>query len=93
MTPSVKVRSRDETNPMTRILLALVVLATLATEASAQSTTRSFYDRIGQSIAREATSGNTTAFRNSVGRTTHRAFTNGNMTTTYDASGKVISRE
>ena len=29
----------------------------------------------------------------SVGRRTHRAFTNGSMTTTYDASGKVISRE
>ena len=29
---------------MTKILLALVVLATLATEASAQSTTRSFYN-------------------------------------------------
>jgi hypothetical protein len=63
------------TNPMTRILLALVVLATLATEASAQSTTRSFYNSIGQSLGRATTSGNTTTFRDSSGRTTGRATT------------------
>ena len=52
---------------MTRILLALVVLATLATEASAQSTTRSFYNSIGQSAGRATTSGNTTTFRDMLG--------------------------
>ena len=74
---------------MTRILLALVVLATLATDVSAQSTTRSFYNSIGQSTGRATTSGNTTTFRDSVGRTTHRAVTNGN---TYDGGGQSIGR-
>ena len=80
---------------MTRILLALVVLATLATEASAQSTTRSFYNSIGQSIGRATTSGNTTTFRDSVGRNSTSCADDerkhdGDL---YDASGKLISRE
>ena len=74
---------------MTGILLALVVLATLATEASAQSTTRSFYNSIGQSVGWATTSGNTTTFRDSVGPRDDEQ----NLTTTYDASGKVVSRE
>ena len=79
-------------SPTTKILLALLTLAVLATEASAQSTT-TLYNSSGQSIGRATTSGNTTTFRDSSGRTTSRAVTNGNTTTNYDAGGRVISRE
>jgi hypothetical protein len=45
---------------MTKTIIAALVLAALATEASAQSTNRSFYKGKGQSIGRATTSGNAT---------------------------------
>ena len=45
--------------------LALIALAVLTTEASAQSTTRPFYNSKGQSIGRSTTIGNTTTFYDS----------------------------
>ena len=45
--------------------LALIALAVMTTEASAQSTTRSFRNSKGQSIGRSTTSGNTTTFYDS----------------------------
>jgi len=57
-------------------MIAVQMLAVLATEASAQSMT-TLYNSSGQSIGCATTSGNTTTFRDSSGRTTSRAVTNG----------------
>ena len=78
-------------SPMTKILLALLTLA-IATDASAQSTTRSFYNSSGQSIGRATTSGNTTTFYDSRGRITTRELTSGNTTTVYDFAGRNVGR-
>ena len=57
--------------------LALIALAVLTTEASAQSTTRPFYNSKGQSIGRSTTIGNTTTFCDSRDRVTTRETTTG----------------
>jgi hypothetical protein len=49
------------------------VLAVLTAAASAQSTTRSFYNSSGQSVGRATTQGNTMTFYNSNGQSTGRA--------------------
>ena len=74
------------------ILIALLTLAVLATEALAQS--RSFYNRSGKSVGRSVTdSSGTTTYYDASGKITGRSSTSGNTTTNYDRSGRVISRE
>jgi hypothetical protein len=68
---------------MNMTIIATLALAVLATEASAQSSTSTFYNSGGKSIGRATTNGGATTFYDASGRTTARSFTNGNTTTTY----------
>jgi YD repeat-containing protein len=69
-----------------KILLALL-LAVLASEASAQS--NRFYDPSGKSLGTSSTdSQGTTTFYDSSGRVTGRASKSGDTTTVYDERGR-----
>jgi YD repeat-containing protein len=76
------------TNP---ILLALLTLALMTDEASAQSKT--FYDSRGNVVGRSSTnsSGTTTNYDNR-GRVVTRESTSGSQTTIYDARGRNVGR-
>jgi YD repeat-containing protein len=79
------------TNPITKILLALLTLAVLTTAASAEQ--RTFYDSSGKVLGRSATDsqGSTTNYDAS-GRVISRESTSGNTTTVYDAGGRNVGR-
>jgi YD repeat-containing protein len=79
------------TNPMTKILLALLTFALTADAASAQQ--RTFYDASGKVVGRSATDsqGSTTNY-DSRGRVISRESTSGNTTTIYDARGRNVGR-
>jgi YD repeat-containing protein len=77
--------------PMAKILLALVALSAVTSEASAQS--RSYYDSSGKRIGSATTaSGNTVTNYDSRGRVTSRETTTGNTTTVYCAGGRNIGQ-
>jgi YD repeat-containing protein len=79
------------TNPATKILIALLTLAVLATEASAQS--RTFYDSSGKVVGRSGTdSQGTVTNYDSRGRVISRETSSGNTTTIYDAGGRSVGR-
>ena len=67
---TVPKRSHEQGEALMKGIFTALVLAALMAEASAQSTTRSFYDASGRSTGQAATSGNTTTFYGSSGRTT-----------------------
>ena len=73
---------------MTKILLTLLTLAALATEASAQS--RTFYDSSGKVVGRSSTDtqGTTTNY-DARGKVIIRKSTGGNTTMVYDARGRM----
>ncbi len=73
------------------IMLALIALAVLATDATAQS--RTYYDSSGKSIGRSSTdSSGTVTNYDGRGRVISRATTSGNTTTIYNPSGRNIGR-
>jgi YD repeat-containing protein len=89
---STRLTDRDHRmmQPMTKIMLTLAVLAT---EASAQSRTRSYYDSSGKSVGRSSTdSRGTTTFYDAAGKVTGRASTSGNKATIYDPAGRNVGR-
>ena len=76
---------------MPKILLALLMLATLTGAASAQS--HSFYDSSGRVVGRSSTdSQDTTTIYDSRGKVINRELTSGNQTTIYDAGGRNVGR-
>lgn len=79
------------TKPVTKILLALLALATTIGAASAQQ--RTYYDSSGRVVGRSSidSSGTTTNY-DSRGRVISRETTSGNQTTIYDASGRNVGR-
>jgi YD repeat-containing protein len=79
------------TNTMTKILLALLTLATLTGAASAQQ--RTFYDSRSNVVGRASTDsqGSTTIY-DSRGKIISRESTTGNTTTIYDASERSVGR-
>jgi YD repeat-containing protein len=78
----------------TKTLLALLTLAVLTTEASAQSQSRSFYDASGRNVGRSVTDnrGASTTYYDAAGRMTGRSTTDGKTTTFYDAAGRNVGR-
>jgi YD repeat-containing protein len=79
------------TNPMTKILLALLTFAMMTGAASAQQ--RTFYDSAGKRIGSASTdSAGTTTNYDSRGRVISRKTTTGNTTTIYDAGGRNVGR-
>jgi YD repeat-containing protein len=79
------------TNPMAKILLALLTFPMMTGAASAQQ--RTFYDSSGKVVGRSSTdSQGTTTNYDSRGRVISRESTNGNQTTIYDASGRNVGR-
>jgi YD repeat-containing protein len=79
------------TNTVTKTLLALLALAVMTGEASAQS--RTFYDARGNVVGRASTdnSGTVTNY-DARGKVISRETTSGNTTTIYDASGRNVGR-
>jgi len=79
------------TNPMTKILLAVLALAMMTGAALAQL--RTHYDSRGNVVGRSATDsqGSTTNY-DGRGRGISRESTSGNTTTIYDASGRNVGR-
>ena len=79
------------TNTMTKTLLALLALAVMTGEASAQS--RTFYDARGNVVGRASTdnSGTITNYDARGGGIT-RETTSGNTTTIYDSGGRNVGR-
>ncbi len=79
------------TNTMTKTLLALLALAVMTGEASAQS--RTFYDARGNVVGRASTdnSGTITNY-GARGRVITRETTSGNTTTIYDSGGRNVGR-
>ena len=77
-----------------KTLLALLTLAVLTTEASAQSQSRSFYDASGRNVGRSVTDnrGASTTYYDAAGRMTGRSTTDGKTTTFYDAAGRNVGR-
>jgi hypothetical protein len=81
---------------MKKYFLAAAALAALMTSATAQTSTRSFYDNRG-SFARGIvwngqswTRGNTTSFSDGRGRFSGSAIRHGNSTSFYDGRGRYI---
>jgi len=76
---------------MTKILLALLTLAIMTGEASAQQ--RTFYDSRGNVVGRSSTdsSGTITNYDNR-GRVLSPETTSGNATTIYDTGGRNVRR-
>jgi YD repeat-containing protein len=80
-------------NGATKIMPALIALITMTTaDASAQSTTRSFYDSSGRRVGSATTSGGVATTYDAGGRVHSREYTNGNATTVYDVGGRNIGR-
>jgi YD repeat-containing protein len=80
---------RRMTNPVTKILLALLALATTTNAVSAQQ--RTLYDARGNVVGRSATdSGGTTTNYDARGKVISRESTTGKQTTIYDASGRTF---
>jgi YD repeat-containing protein len=79
------------TNTMTKTLLALLALAVMTGEASAQS--RTFYNARGNVVGRASTdnSGTITNY-DARGRVITRETTSGNTTTIYDSGGRNVGR-
>jgi YD repeat-containing protein len=74
-----------------RILFALLTLAMLTGEASAQS--RTFYDSRGNVVGRSAIDSSGTVTNYDVrGKVISRESTTGNTTTIYDAGGRNVGR-
>jgi hypothetical protein len=69
-----------------RIAVSAALLAPLA-EASAQTSTRSFYNERGSFAGQSFTRGNSTAFSDGQGRFSGRAIRHGNSTSFYDGRG------
>jgi YD repeat-containing protein len=78
-------------NPMTQILLALLMFAMMTGAASAQQ--RTFYESSGTVVGRSSTdSQGTVTSYDSRGKIISRETTTGGTTTVYDASGRVLGR-
>ena len=79
----------DDQNDHTRRTGARV----LATDASAQSRTRQYYDSSGKSVGRSTTdSQGTTTYYDARGKVTGRTSTSGDTTTIYDPAGRNVGR-
>jgi hypothetical protein len=73
---------------MKRFLIAATALVALTASASAQSTTRSFYNGSGSFAGSSVTRGNSTSFTDDRGSFAGSAIRNSNGTTsTYDRNG------
>jgi YD repeat-containing protein len=73
------------------ILLALIALAALPTDASAQS--RQYYGSSGKSVGRSSTdSSGTVTNYDARGKVISRETTTGKTTTIYDAGGRNVGR-
>jgi YD repeat-containing protein len=79
---------------MTKIIIAALALASLATNAAAEQQQRTFYNLSGKVIGRSSTDSQGTVTNYDVtGKVISRATTSGNTKTIYDAGGRVIGRE
>jgi len=86
-----RARLAGMTNPMSKILRALLTFAMMTGAASAQQ--RTFYDSAGKVVGRASTdSSGTTTNYDSRGRVISRESTSGNTTTIYDAGGRNVGR-
>jgi YD repeat-containing protein len=78
------------TSTMPKMLLALLMLATVTGAASARQT---FYDSFGRIVGRSATdSQRTTTFYDASGRVIAKESKSGNTTTVYDERARVLGR-